>query len=98
MNKRSISKSKTLFDNADETYIIKVKHKRCIISSLSSVFDEIKDLLTISFNEKGKFYFKILIHTDALNLNTNKKIIHIIKSPNYLVPSDSYKLDDIISL
>ena len=41
---------------------------------------------------------KILIPTDALNLNTNKKIIHIIKSPNYLVPSDSYKLYDIISL
>ena len=47
---------------------------------------------------KVKFYFKILIHTDALNLNTNKKIIHIIKSPNYLVASDSYKLYDIIFL
>ena len=47
---------------------------------------------------KVKFYFKILIHTDALNLNINKKRIHIIKSLNYLVASDSYKLYDIIFL
>ena len=53
-------------------------------------FDKIKNLLII--------LFEILIHAATLNLNTNKKIIHIIKLLNHLVLFDLYKLYDIISL
>ena len=94
---KHITKSKKPFDNADGSYNIEVKYEYCISKSLYSVYDEIKDLFTILFNEKGKFYFKITLHIGALNLNTNKDAIRNIKSYYFLLTSDSYELDNIIS-
>ena len=93
-----ITKSKKPFDNADESYNIEVKCEYCISKWLYNVYDEIKDLFFILFNEKGKFYFKITLHIGALNLNANKDAIRKKKSCYFLATSGSYELDNIIFL
>ena len=44
---KNITKTVEPFNNADETYDIKVKYDYCISNSLDSVYDEIKNLLAI---------------------------------------------------
>ena len=74
-----ISKHIDPLHNADETYYIDVKYDYCLTSSLNSVYDEIKNLLAILTNEKGKFYYKIESLISASYLHKNKDTIRKIK-------------------
>ena len=95
---KNISKTLEPFNNADETYDIKVKYDYRISKSLDSVYDEIKNLLAILTNEKGKFYYEITSHIYALNLNKNNYNIRKIKSCSLIHPTDSYEFVDMIAI
>ena len=95
---KNITKNKVTFHNTDETYDIKVKDDYSLSTSLINVYDEIKNLLDILTNEKGKFCFKIeslIIHHDTI---INKDRLRIIKSFTIKYPSDLYAFIEIICM
>ena len=94
----NITKDSVTFYNADETYSIKVKDDSSLSTSLIKVYDEIKNLLNILTNEKGKFYYKIESLITCQNTITNKKKIPIIKIFAIKYPSDLFELIEIICM
>ena len=95
---KNITKDTVTFYNADETYNIKVKDDYSLSTSLIKVYDEIKNLLNILTNEKGKFYYKIESLITCQNTITNKKKIRIIKTFTIKHPSDLFELNKIICM
>ena len=77
---KNITKCLVKLGNTDETYIIKVKDDYSLSILLIRVYDEIKNLLDILTNEKGKFYYKIVSLIKYQDIITNKKTIRITKT------------------
>ena len=95
---KNITKNRVTFHNADETYGIDVKDDYSLSTSLIKVYDEIKNLLDISTNGKGKFYYKIeslIIYHDTI-INKNK--ICLIKTFTIKYPSDLFDFIEIICI
>lgn len=92
---KNITKTTKPFNNADETYNIKVKYDYCLKKSLEHVYTEIKNLFD---NEKEKLYYKIEVLINAVHLNKNNKKIKTNKRKSDIVlyPTDLHEFNDIL--
>ena len=95
---KNITKIRVTFHNADETYCIDVEDDYSLSTSLIKVYDEIKNLLDILTNEKGKFYYRIeslIIYHDTI---IKKDKIRVIKIFTIKYPSDLFDFIEIICM
>ena len=84
--------------NEDETYSIKVKDDYSLSTSLMKVYDEIKNLLDILTNQRGKFYYKIESLISYYDTVINKTTIGTIKTFAIKHPSDLFEFTEIICM
>ena len=95
---KNIIKCLVKLGNTDGTYIIKVKDDYSLPISLIRVYDEIKNLLDILTNEKGKFYYKIESLITYHDTIINKKTIRMIKTFTIKHLSDLFEFIEIICM
>ena len=95
---KNITKSIVTSGNEDEIYNIKVKDHYSLSTSLIRVYDEIKNLLDILTNEKGKFYYKIESLISYQDTVIHKYSVRTIKTYTIKHPSDLQEFIEIICI
>ena len=89
---KNIAKTIDSFNNADETYDIKVKYDDSLVKSFAHVFDKIKNLFD---NKKEKFYYKMRPLIKATYFKKNKTHTDKVRLCTFTYPTNLYKLNDI---
>ena len=95
---KNITQKINFLCNKDETYILEVKDNYSLSTSLIRVYDEIKNLLDILTNKKGKFCYKIVSLISYKDTIINKYSLCVIKTFTIKYPSDLFEFIEIICM